>query len=129
MIDFAEELPAQCPPQDANDVKFERIFRTIPDEEIEQKHFLSKMANGDKLQYGTDPCRFASCSMYTAKRAARKMLQFPKFTGGTVAELTIPEGSGESKKKKQHVDFWAYQDFNFLEAVTKIHTDEDGDDE
>lgn len=128
LMEFAEDLPKSCPPEDANDREFDSIFRALPNEAINEKHFLSKLACGEKVPYGTDACRFASCSMFTTKRAAQKMLQYPKYTGGTLAELEIPKGSGESKKKKQHVDFWAYKGFSFLSAVKEIHSEEDGSD-
>lgn len=117
MCEYAEELPSQCPPDDAVDRAWDALYRAVPCKPAEVKHFASKAANGDKPSVLDDPCRFASCSMYTALRPAEKMLQYPNYKDGAVVKLKISAGSGKSKRKKQHVDFWAYMGFDFIGAV------------
>ena len=120
MPSYKEPLPEQCPPTSAEDREWTEIYRALVAKEPDPQHFLYKAAMGESAPFGTDPCRFASCSMMTTHRQAKKMLQYPKFANGAVAKLNIPQGSGQSLKKKQHVDFWAYSDFDFLTHVTEV---------
>lgn len=117
MPQYAEDLPNKCPPDDAEDKSWDALYRAVPDKHVSAEHFASKAANGEKPSPLDDPCRFSSCSMYTAPRPAEKMLQYPRYQNGSVVKLKISVGSGMSKKKKQHVDFWAFRNFDFLTAV------------
>jgi hypothetical protein len=120
---YLEPLPEQCPPDDAEDKNYDEVWRTLPSIPPTDQHFYSKAKAGDALPPDLDPCRFASCSLYTSRVPASKMLKFPKFQGGTVAKIRIPMKAGLSKKKKQHVDFWAFRHFKFLDSILEV---EDG---
>ena len=121
---YLEPLPEECPPNDAVEKEYPEVWRALPSDHVLDEHFFSKTKAGNKLPEGMDPCRFASCSLYTAHSPAAKMLKFPKFQGGAVAKLTIPGAAGRAKKKKQHVDFWAYSEFKFLDFVLEVKNGE-----
>ena len=65
-----------------------------------------------------DPCRAASCSLMASRVAAEKLLKLPRYRKGSVACLHIPKGSGKARKKKQHIDFWAFSGFDFVSSIT-----------
>lgn len=120
MTEFKEKLPKQCPPIDAEDRSYDEIWRALPETTPKPEHFLSKAATETCTLPDIDPCRFASCSMFTTKNSASKILGFPKYRNGALAKLNLPVGAGLSKKKKQHVDFWAYAGFDFVGAILEI---------
>jgi hypothetical protein len=121
---YLEKLPEECPPNNAEDKEYSELWRALPSIKVSSQHFFSKAKMGERLPLDMDPCRFASCSLITTRNQASKMLRFPKLRGGTLAKLQIPARSGKSMKKKQHVDFWAYSGFNFLEAILEVENGE-----
>ena len=120
---FAEELPSECPPTDAQDQSLPDVWRTLPSQQASSGDFDSHAKLGIYCPPGVDPCRAASCSLMTNQAAAEKLLQLPRYKNGSVAQLEIPKGSGLSKTKKQHIDFWAYSGFNFLDAIKRDTND------
>jgi len=114
---YFEKLPeGECPPLDAVDVDLGRVWRLVPSLPVLDEHFASHAALG-KHNYSSDPCRWASCSLFTTEQAALSITKLPKHKQKTVVALYVPKGAGKSKTVKKHVDFWRYSSFKPLQAL------------
>ncbi len=118
-IVFRESLPDNCPPTDAVNVAYDAIYRFLPSNPPEDSHFDSYAAKEKPRPEVVDLCRWSSCSFFLAKKTAIKLL--PKLRGRFkfLACLKVPEGSGLSKEKKGHIDFWFFNTFDPLSAIVK----------
>jgi len=116
---FREELPDQCPPHEAVDVAYERLYRAVPADPPLNEHFDSHARLGKPKPDTVDDCRWASCSLFTHRRKATNVAKLPKLRPVCqfVAELRVDVGAGLSQLRKQHVDFWFYKEFDPCTAV------------
>jgi hypothetical protein len=99
------------------DEPYERLYRAIPGSAPSKEDFLSRSAKKLPCPANVDPCRNASCSFFDNEEKATKLLSLPNFQNGMVVCLRIPSGKGQSLKKKQHVDFWAYASCDFIQLI------------
>lgn len=118
---FWEELPLQCPPEDAQDVEIEVAYRVVFSNPVTKEHFRSHRYLGIPSSSG-DECRHASCSLWTSADRARQIAEFPKLKPRNpwIASMIIPKGSGLSRAKRDHIDLWIYDDFDPLSAVIAV---------
>lgn len=122
MPDFKENLPSQCPPADAKSTEFPEVWRAVRNGVPSEGDFLSHAALGKENTKGTDACRFASCSFFSKREALLDIFKFPTVRSecSHMVSLRIPENCGRHKKKRKHVDFWAYQGFSFCGCVVRV---------
>jgi hypothetical protein len=119
---FRENLAVDCtcPPTDATAPDEAWVFRLVPTDHVESKHFDSyAKINLIPRPPSVDACRWASCSVYRETTAITKL---PKVRGMRfVAKFKIDKKSGLAKEKKSgHLDFWMYAAFNPLETCTIV---------
>lgn len=114
-MDFAEELPAACPPHDAEDVELLGIYRLTCSDSLCESDFASHAALGKTPPKALeDACRWSSCSLTTNPVLLRKL---SKLRHRYAVKLNIPVGAGLSKAKNCHVDFWRSKSFDLVAAV------------
>lgn len=117
-MDFAEDLPDQCPPSDAKDVALFDVYRLSHSNSVTANDFASHAALGRVPPKSLkDMCIWASCSLTTEPVILKKL---KKLKHRYALKLTIPDGSGLSKKKQIHVDFWRYSTFDPLTAIDEV---------
>lgn len=119
---FWEELPQQCPPAAATEDEIDVAYRVVYSDPPQPEHFRSNRYLNRPLSPGGDECRHASCSLCATIEAARLFCEFPKVKarGPLIAHMTIPQGSGKQLKKRNHIDFWIFDDFDACSAVTRV---------
>lgn len=107
--EYAEDLPAECPPTNAHEDALEEVFRLIPQATASAADFASKQAMGEVCAPGSDSCSWASCSLYFDIRPLRKFKRLNKEKP-FVARLAIPQGVGRYivNEKTGHIDFWRF---------------------
>ena len=116
-LDFAEQLPEQCPPADASDVELEEVYRLVRSKNVDIEVFKSHAALGKVPPKGMDLCRWSSCSLLLdGKRSKLPALKDCDWA----ARLVVPKGAGMSKQKKNHVDFWCGKHFSLEGAVVEV---------
>lgn len=121
-LTYLEPLPPQCPPNDALDVAWDAVYRLIDSSQPGADAFKSYAALGDPMPLNfTDHCRWASCSLVLDPGKQKKYAKF-KNTHHWAARLKIPQGSGKSKSKNNHIDFWCYADFDMHAAVEAVES-------
>lgn len=118
---FKEDLPANCPVGDSQDVALEDVWRFLYGGQATAECFHSHAAQGKEVPAGRDPCSWSSCSLFVGDDHTSAMLKLPRFKRFMArAQLSIPQGSGMSLLREQHVDFWAFSHFNFLSSVVRV---------
>lgn len=120
---FGEKLPQGCPPLGAVDQYIPVAYRVVQKFNPGKRDFYSHAMLGMRLPPMQDACKWSSCSLFVCRDTvfalAQRMpkLRFPK---AHVSTLSIPKGAGLSiVKKKKHVDFWMFNSFDPVAAVSE----------
>ena len=98
-MEYAEALPANCPPDAAADIELKSVFRVVRKLQPVREDFLSHATLGRQKLPDMDDCRFASCSLFSCKDKARNLAKrLPKTQCETphISELKVAAGSGRS---------------------------------
>lgn len=115
---YAEELPNECPPEDASTRRLERVYRLSKSEELTESDFysLAQLGRAKPNEHRASDCEWASCSMFTTSEAALAIKGLRR-RHPWVTELSIPENAGKHRLRGEHVDFWRFADFDIVGAV------------
>lgn len=119
---FAESLPDDCPPIDAEPPAAQKFIRFADGPTPSAVAFLSYTGLGKPVNGGASLCQYASCSMLTVKSRGelRALWALPKYRRFSHAMIVdVHPGAGLAKiGKKGHVDVWLYASFNAVAAVS-----------
>lgn len=123
--EFAEPLPQQCPPANAQPLEEATLIRLAKQSNPTPDCFLSHAARGLPIKGDIDPCCYASCSFFQHDEKGEQlnaMRLLPRFRNFTHAFLLSvgPEAGLALVNAKKHVDFWMFKGFNPVSAVTTV---------
>lgn len=124
-MEYWEPLPLQCPPEDAADQSIALAYRAVMSNPPTAACFASQAARDRPMSELGDPCKHASCSLFTCRDKATNIagrLPKPRDGGPYLASMAIPVGAGRSLIKRRHVDLWFYKHFNPTTAVIVVET-------
>lgn len=127
--EFAETLPAQCPPADAEEGELEAVYRLTENGPPRSGDFASKAALGESCPPDISECDWASCSLYRKAKSLRKYTRLREERPYLV-KLSIPNGAGKFKlgsSKRGHVDFWRYSGTCLTNFVVEIEGPQNDD--
>ena len=118
---FREALPTACPPNHAVETAQPSAFRLISSANPQSSDFDSNAAS-KPAPLGCDPCRWASCSLYTNLETLKmKRETFPKLRKmAFYAKLSISENCGKSVVENNHIDFWMSDKFDPVKSVVAV---------
>lgn len=122
-MNFRENLPEQCPPDDAADVSYSSLWRLVSAQEVCAGDFDSHAKLGKvPPNRSVDLCRWASCSFFTNKAGVQNLVALPKMRAkySWAAEVAVPVGAGVSKLHNSHVDLWLWSSFDPLAAIVTV---------
>ena len=121
---YLEILPHDCPPDDAADVELKKVYRILRGSTANIEAFQSHAALKKPRPPAVCECRWHSCSLFECREKVQSIAKLPRFRQDDcrLAVLDIPRGSGRSSIKNKHVDFWAYDKFNFLASIVSIES-------
>jgi hypothetical protein len=88
-----EELPAQCPPEAAEEIAVEReVFRVVKSDPPTDGDFRSQRAmRPGAIFHGTPECLARGCSSFGARGDGEKALKLPGLRGGILPTRPIRE--------------------------------------
>ena len=115
-----EELPEQCPPEDANECNgtYYRIANGNPATSAD--FFSQKRLQPDKIftGEGIDDCIVKSISLFSDRKEIEKRLKLPKFRKGVIAEVKLEPKDGMIKKTfgAAHYSWWRTNEFDVSQA-------------
>ncbi|WP_139222503.1 hypothetical protein [Celeribacter halophilus] len=119
---YKEELPSQCPPDDATDKPLPSVCRFFPFPESDPRNFFSHHKLGKRTGNASE-CRAKSISLFKTGAvpdllAAKRTAFFKKCKIGL---LNVPEGAGHSKESGNgHVDWWPFAEFDPFSSVVCV---------
>lgn len=123
-MNFAEDLPAECPPATAIDIERGPVYRLLEGDKAGPESFYSHAKRKKPNRLNTNPCNFASCSLLGDFEKYLKNLPNMRKYHTHVALLNVPKGIGVSKSKQKggamHVDFWCYAGKCLADCVVEV---------
>jgi len=121
-LGYREKLPADCPPGTAHDGECGEAYRLLPNKVPIAADFASNAAKQEAIPPGADPCRWASCSLFTDMDALNKtrttFKKLRKFK--YVAQVKIVAGSGRLLVENTHIDFWMFDTFDPMTSIVHV---------
>jgi hypothetical protein len=122
--EYAEPLPEGCPPDGADDVAYDELYRLLQGGNASPEEFVSHAARGETNRGNVGECRFRSCSLLGDYRKYLEFLPAMRKKHTHVAKLKIPTGVGASKQKAHkgavHVDFWCFKGNDLSAHVVEV---------
>ena len=120
-MNWFEDLPAQCPPIDAEPCNgvFYRIAQGDP--AVSTDFFSQRKLMPTRVFKGleADECIVRSISLFAAMDDARKRLKLTKFRNANIAEITLEPKDGMIKKtfSDSHYSWWRSTNFDVSQAT------------
>jgi hypothetical protein len=123
-MQWHDELPEQCPPQEAvlpSNMIIYRAVRTLPPTEDD---FESQRVMYPKQLFNVDECRARSLSVSTEPTPCEHLIRIPNRPERFVAKIRLTEESGLILKtgKRTHFSWWRARDFDPI-AATELPED------
>ncbi|WP_280647943.1 MULTISPECIES: hypothetical protein [unclassified Dysgonomonas] len=121
-MEWFEELPEQCPPENALEPNNEMFFRVINGDDVDVSDFLSQreVYGKDKVFKGKEitECITRAVSVFKNLQDANNLLKFPKFRNKKIAKVTLRKNDGLLLKtlSTSHYSWWRSKDFNINSA-------------
>lgn len=114
MMQWDEQLPAQCPPGQAEPPDNGTFYRFISAMPVKEQDFYSQRKLKPLFKFKIDECTARSVSLFNNLEAAKTMLKLPSLQGKKVLEITLPKESGvilQTGINKNHVSWWRVKGF------------------
>lgn len=112
-MEWFEELPEQCPPQEAIEPNNEVYYRAIEGDVVDSSDFLSQreIHGKDKVFKGISECVTRSVSL---SQDIQNLLRLPKFKGKKVVEIKLKNDDGLVLQtfRKSHYSWWRSHNFS-----------------
>jgi hypothetical protein len=124
-MDWLENLPPGCPPDEASDTEIEGVYRVVTCADPTMEDFKSHAALNMPIRPLCTPCDWSSCSLFMSRDKAIDIAgKLPKarFTEPHLALLNISLGDGKSiiNHRTSHVHFWASKQFDPEPAIIVV---------
>jgi hypothetical protein len=120
---WAEPLPQNCPPKEANPPNHECYYRLIEYMEPSEIDFCSHRMRWPDKQFHTSECVAMAISVFDKISSCQKVRLFPTHKNKKIVEITLPQESGLIKQNGRdlsHFSWWRYKEFNPFDFCTII---------
>jgi hypothetical protein len=119
-LNYKENLPENCPLPESADVALADVWRLLRLKKATDACFKSQAAQNIENKQKKCECGWASCSFFQGDKFTKDLMKLQWCKNFVArAEMEIPVGSGRSMKVGNHVHFWAYDHFDFVNAVVR----------
>lgn len=111
---WAENLPEQCPPEQAAPPDGDKFYRFISAIPIKEDDFYSqKKLKPLRVFKDLNECITRSVSLFNDLSVAKKKLLLPAHRGKKILEITLPTESGVILQTlgKNHISWWRAEGF------------------
>jgi hypothetical protein len=120
-MNWFEQLPDSCPPDDATSPKDETFYRIAKGNPVTSDDFVSqRKMNPHKLFAGIDECISLAVSVYKNFDDALITSKLPNFKNSScIIQVILSEDDGLVKKtgKRSHYSWWRTIKFDFKKQV------------
>jgi hypothetical protein len=114
---YREPLPADCPPNEAEEISTERIvFRLVRENPPGLKDFCSQRAERPEAVFRISECLARGLSVYSERADCEKTRKLPRFRHSFVCRVRLNMGAGRIQQTFQpsHHTWWPFADFDVL---------------
>ncbi|WP_417826463.1 hypothetical protein [Thalassospira povalilytica] len=125
--EFIEDLPDNCPPDDAQNPEEQYVLRLVSGTDITSEDFFSHAKLGKERPENCCSCKWSSCSVFALPKGNHRTIahmKLPKLRDRKfAAKLKVFPQSGlvkESKSKNGHLDFWMFSTFNPIDHIEAV---------
>lgn len=120
-MEWAEPLPINCPPQDAQSPNGNSYYRLIESLEPSEIDFLSHRMRWPDKKFSASECRARSLSIFDKIEECQKVRRFPTKRGKKMIEIKLPNESGLIKNtSNNHYSWWRSKVFNPIDFCTVL---------
>ena len=120
---YREELPCNCPPDDAEEVMNQRImYRLIRGTQPSCSDFESlRKTRPDLIFPEVEECIACGISLFDSIEAAKSTVKY-KLGKCTIYEVHLRSGAGRIKRTRGigHFTLWPYRDYNLICSTRPI---------
>ena len=120
---WAESLPQDCPPRDADAPTNEDYYRLIEDSEPSEVDFYSQRKKYPEKQFFVSECVARAVSVFDRIDSCQKVRKFPTHKNKKMIKILLPEDSGLLKQNGRdisHHSWWRTSEFNPFNYCTVI---------
>ena len=123
---FAETLPPQCPPADAEPLSKAVLIRLAKEPKPKPESFASHAARGLPIRGDVSSCSHASCSLFVHDEtgdqlnAMRRLPRFKSFKHAFLLNVGPSAGVAVVNSTTKHVDLWMFKGFDPVSAVISV---------
>jgi hypothetical protein len=128
-IEWAEDLPADCPPNDAvapQNALFYRLVNNIPP--VDRDFWSHRKLNPNK-RFNVSECIARSCSVLSDLEGCSQIIKLPTQKNKRIVQLVLPPQSGLIRKTGRnlyHYSWWRAGTFDPISAsIDLLLQDED----
>lgn len=123
LMKWAEPLPPNCPPEDANPPRNEQYYRLIENSEPSDIDFCSHRMQWPNKIFKTSECITRAISVFDKIISCQRVRLLPTHKNKKIIEITLPQESGlikQNGKDISHYSWWRSKEFNPLDYCTII---------
>ena len=122
-MEWFEELPEGCPPDDAYLPNNEQFFRLVEQYPPTETDFLSQRRLYPQKSFHTNECRARSLSMFSVLFECVNILKLPAHRNKRIIQLKLPNKSGvilQTGRAKTHYSWWRSKYYNPIPYCKEI---------
>lgn len=123
-MNFREPLPADCPPDAAEQIIEPRIvYRIVRRDPPTHKDFRSQRALNPSATYtGITECQARGLSVFNDIRIARSLLNKGNFRDCAVCQVELTRGAGyiQQTGRRSHFTWWPSADLDILDSCLVV---------
>lgn len=123
-MDWYENLPESCPPQDAVEPSGGQYYRILNSEIPENSDFLSHRALQPNGKFTVSECQAMAISLFTDKESCHTVAKFPKFRNRPlyIGKVVLNKSDGliahtPNKNSTNHYSWWRSKDFDIKTVI------------
>lgn len=114
-FNWYEDLPPDCPPEEARIPNIEQFFRLVDSIPPSIEDFYSNMMLYPNRDYN-DECKARAVSLLKTVKDCIKKKKFPSLRDKLIVKITLDRTSGVIlRTNRKHYSWWMSSDFNPIE--------------
>lgn len=119
---WAEELPANCPPEEAEPPQNEEFFRLTSDPVRDNDFDSQRRLHPNRFFGSKDECIVRATSLWRSQSDCAKLKKRSPHKNKAVTKLTLPPSSGVvfGTFREGHYSWWRAAGFNPLDVCTIV---------
>jgi len=122
-MEWFEELPEDCPPNNAIVPPYEWFFRVAEQYPPLETDFYSHRKLYPRMKFKTNECRARSVSIYNNLMECAQLLKLPLHKDKKIVQLKLTPESGvilQTGRNRTHYSWWRSNDFDPIPECKEV---------